>query len=349
MADAFGALPPRDRAVAEHWATDEFRAALRDWCASYIGPVTAMRQHKLRGWATVWQVESEQGSYYAKQNCPLQNFEVPLMAALARLVPRQVVPVTAATDGFLLTPDQGPTLYASASGNLDAWQRVTAEGAALQRELAAHRELLEGAGVSTLEPEATEEYVALRVGQYAGLAEADLRRLDPEVARRVEAHLPVVRRWVEQVAALGLPVTLNHNDLHENNVFDRVDGLRFFDFGDAVLTEPLGVLYVPLSLVAEQLGAGPDDPRLWRLADAALEVWSDVVPLADLRAALPAALQLGRLSRVEAWVRCLPYLTDDELGQWGGAVAGWLGSLLEDPPVTATAARDTSPGGHRPP
>ena len=87
----------------------------------------------------------------------------------------------------------------------------------------------------------------------------DPRRLAPDVADRLRAHLPVVRRWAEQVAALGLPLTLNHNDLHENNVFD-VDGrLRFFDFGDSLLTDPLGVMLIPLNVLGEKLQA--DDRR----------------------------------------------------------------------------------------
>ena len=57
------------------------------------------------------------------------------------------------------------------------------------------------------------------------------------------------------------------------------------------------------------------------------------MPAAELRAALPAALQLGRLGRVESWVRCQPALSDDELVEWGGAAVGWLGTLLEQPPV----------------
>jgi Ser/Thr protein kinase RdoA (MazF antagonist) len=135
------------------------------------------------------------------------------------------------------------------------------------------------------------------------------------------------------VSALGLPVTLNHNDLHENNVFDVGHRLRFFDFGDALLTEPLGVLLIPLNILGEKLGADSDDPRLWTVANAALEVWSDLVPLGDLRAALPAALQLGRLGRVESWVRTQPSLSDDELADWGPVAATWLGTLCADPPV----------------
>ena len=175
----------------------------------------------------------------------------------------------------------------------------------------------------------------------------DPRRLAPDVADRLRAHLPVVRRWAEQVAALGLPLTLNHNDLHENNVFD-VDGrLRFFDFGDALVTEPLGVLLIPLNILGEKLEADGDDPRLWRVADAALEVWSDLVPAAELRAALPAALQLGRLGRVESWVRCQPSLSDDELAEWGPVAATWLGTLDADPPVGGAVAARRLAGGRR--
>jgi hypothetical protein len=118
-------------------------------------------------------------------------------------------------------------------------------------------------------------------------------------------------------------------------VFD-VDGrLRFFDFGDSLVTEPLGVLLVPLNILGERLEANGDDPRLWRVADAALEVWSDLVPMPELRAALPAALSLGRLGRVESWVRVLPSLGDDELGEWGHVASAWLGTLDADPPVTS--------------
>ena len=37
-------------------------------------------------------------------------------------------------------------------------------------------------------------------------------------------------------------MTLNHSDLHQNNVFAHDGGMRFFDFGDSMLTDPLGVL-----------------------------------------------------------------------------------------------------------
>lgn len=334
MSRWYAALPARDTSLSSSWGTDEFRARLRAWCESVVGPVTAMHQHKLRGWATVWRVETEAGVWFAKQNCPGQQVEVPLMALLARLTPDRVVPVTAARDGFLITPDQGPVFHETAGGDLENWVRLTRDAALLQRELVPHRTEILDVGMSQLRPEESADYLSARIEQYAGLPADDPCVLAPEVAGRLRAHLPVVRRWADEVAALDLPVTLNHNDLHENNVFD-VDGrLRFFDFGDALVTEPLGILLIPLNILGEKLEAGADDPRLWRVAQAALEVWSDLVPMRELRAALPAALSLGRLGRVESWVRVLPSLSDDELAEWGHVAGAWLGTIDADPPVS---------------
>lgn len=338
MAEWYAALPPRGAVASEHWATDAFLDELRAWCESVLGPVTAMERHKLRGWATVCRVITPDGVWYAKENCPLQSFEVPLLALLARLAPDRVVPVTAASDRFLLTPDQGPTFLERGADDLETWERLARDAALLQRELVGHVEELRAAGATRLAADRSADYATARIEQYAALPADDPRRLDGEVATRLRAHLPVVRRWGEEVAAAGLPVSLNHNDLHENNVFDVAGRLRFFDFGDALLTEPLGVLLVPLNLLGGKLEAGPDDPRLWRVADAALEVWSDLAPAAELRAVLPAALQLGRLGRVESWVRCQPSLSDGELDEWGDVAATWLGTLLEQPPVGAVAA-----------
>jgi hypothetical protein len=333
MPDWYDALPPRGEPASPYWASDRFRDELRGWCESILGPVTSMEQHKLRGWATVWRVTTPDGVWFAKQNCPGQKFEIPLMAELSRLAPDRVVPVTAARDGFLLTPDQGPTFLRSSGDDLGSWVRLARAAALLQRELVPHHGALAAAGVTELPATSAADYVAARVEQFATLPRDDPRALAHETAARLGAHLPVVRRWADEVAALGLPITLNHNDLHENNVFDVAGGLRFFDFGDSLLTEPLGVLLIPLNLLADKLTAGADDARLWRVAEAALEVWTDLAPVAELRAALPAALQLGRLGRVESWVRCQPSLADDELAAFGSAATTWLGTLVEQPPV----------------
>jgi hypothetical protein len=81
------------------------------------------------------------------------------------------------------------------------------------------------------------------------------------------------------------------------------------------------------------LDCGPDDPRLAKVAESAIEVWTDRVPAAELRGALGASLQLGKLARSESWARCLTTLTDEEMAEAGDSAAYWLLGVTEPPPM----------------
>ena len=287
------------------WGSPEFRDALSDWVEDVAGPIVAMEQAKRRPWATVWRVRTEHRILYAKQNCPGQSFEAALLGLLTEVAPSYVVPVTAidVERGLLLTPDQGHVFAESVAGDdLDSWCRLVVRAMELARLVTPHAEAMLATGLTRC-------------------------RVPAGVAERVRPHL-------DAVAGLGLPDTLVHNDLHEHNAFDRSDGLIFFDFADAVLAHPLSGLLVPLNVLADRFGEpGPRDPRLQRVADAALEVWSDLAPMRELRSALPAALRLGRLGRAESWARVAPDLTGQDADDFGGTAAAWLARLPDPVPV----------------
>ncbi len=305
---------------------------MAQWCATELGSELSVESHKVRCWSAVWRVVTGDAVYYAKQNCPGQAFEATLLPVLNDLSER-VVPVTAfdAERGFLLTPDQGPVFGETVGDDLEPWIAIAREGALLQRELVGHADALERAGCTRLGAAETPSYVATRIEQYAALPAGDRRRLDDDAAAALRRVLPDVERWSDQVLALGLPLTLNHSDLHEHNVF-AVDGvLRFFDFGDAVVSEPLSVLLTTLRVLRGTLDCAANDPRLTSVSDAALEVWSDFASTDDLRAALPAALQLGKVARSESWARCLPSVSDEEDEQVGGYATAWLLELAAPP------------------
>lgn len=301
-----------------------------------VGPVAAMEQVHLRPWSTLWRVESRRGVFFAKQNCAHQRFEARLLATLARLAPTRVVPVAAvdADRGLLLTPDQGAVLGDTiANDDTAAWTRVVVAAMELQREVAGDVTQLAEAGLQQLRARDAAAYVRARTSSLAALPERDPRRLAPEHLEPIGGLQPQLRRWAEQVEALGLPDALVHNDLHAYNVFDTREGLRFFDFGDAVIMHPLAALLIPLNVLAHRMEAQPGDPRLWKVADAALEVWSDRTPMSELRSALPAALQLGRLGRIESWARVCATMTPEELEEYGDAAAAWLETLRLEPPT----------------
>lgn len=326
--------------ASERWTGKAFRAELRAWVAAAVGEPTSLEPVKLRPWATVWRAETATGVFYAKQNCSTQAHEAALVLALNDLAARHVVPLAAVDTnrGLFLTPDLGTPLAESADEDVDLWCRVTAAGAHLQLEVARYVERLVGAaGLTTLAPTDCVAYVEHQLAAFAALPEDDPRAMPAEQQAAVRAALPQVAAWVDQVAALHLPLTLCHNDLHGHNVFEVGGELRFFDFADAMITEPMAALLVPLNVLAHRMRLAPDDPRLARVADAALEVWSEYAPLPELRAALPAALQLARLARTESWIRCTAAMNDAELVDWGDSAACWLGSLLMAPPIGGTA------------
>lgn len=323
------------------WSGEEFLAGLRAFVSDAVGEDATVEPVGRQPWSAVWRVHAASGTSYAKQNCPGQAHEARLVAELARLAPDQLVPVLAADPDrdLLLTADLGPTLdVRGCGGDVATWCRVVAEAAALQRRLVA-------TGLATrltvLDPADASTYVADAVGRLAALPPEDPRRLAPDLAHRLERLLPTVDHWADQVEELDLPLTLVHNDLHAANVVPSEGTLRFFDFGDAVVGDPLGNLLMPLVAAQRALGAPDDDPRLRRIADAGLEAWSDLAPLPALRGALPASLQLARLARVESWRRCVASMTAAERAELGWAPARWLAMLLDAPPVgaTPTAAR----------
>jgi len=331
-------LPAGGPAPSVRWESAAFAAELREWVAGALGglgvELVGVEQVHLRPWSTVWRARGSDGvDYWAKQNCEHQGFEAALLATLDRISPDHVVPVVAwdGERGLHLVPDQGPVLAETiADDDVDAWCRVVADAMALQRDLIGHEDELVAAGVTTMRTVDAPDYVRVRAEQLAGLAGADPRRMDPSDAVELRELVPVVGEWVGQLEPLGLSETLVHNDLHAKNVFAGADGrLRFFDFGDAVLAHPLSALMIPLNILRHRLDAGPGDARLCRVADAGVEVWSDVVPAAALRAALPAALQLGRLARAESWLRVCATLTEQETAEYGDSAAWWLASLRE--------------------
>lgn len=318
------------------WRSEAFAAELRAFVTVAVGEPEVFEPRKMRPWSAVWQIEAGGRSYFAKQNCPGQAHEARLVSELQKIAPEYVVPVVAADSDrdLLLTADLGRTLREmEPEHDVDTWSRIVRDAALLQRAVVPHTEDL---GLTEMPPEDATTYVGDAVGRLGALQPDDPRRLPEETATRLQALLPTIERWSDQVAELDLPLTLNHNDLHDANVV-AAEGpgvpLRFFDFGDAIATEPLGALFIPLAVASHYLDAGPDDLRLRRIADAALEVWTDLTPAKALRAALPAALQLGRLPRIESWRRCVVTMTPEERAEFGSAPADSLGTLLSDPPM----------------
>ncbi len=126
---------------------------------------------------------------------------------------------------------------------------------------------------------------------------------EPEILDRVAA---LRERYAEDCARLAAApgaASLDHNDLHPWNMLTAGDGVRFYDWGDAVVAHPFACLLVPLGMLQEE--DGPRGRALLRARDAYLEVFSDLAPHAELVDALELACHVAKVARALVWLRAL--------------------------------------------
>lgn len=295
------------------------------------GPLSEPR---IRFWSVLLTVPTDHGKLWFKENNPGQFQEASIIAALAEIAPEHVVTPLAVepTKGWMISPDHGATLATLKTTDYALWARVVGDFAELQQQAARYGQRLAGAGLASLDPGIAGNFVSNQLLLHTGLPEEHPLHLNAEQADRIYASVPAIEDAAAQLSELGVPLSLEHNDLHPNNAFipgSSTDPLRFFDFGDSYWAHPFSSLHVPLGVMRENWEAGPDDARIRRVLTAYLERWTTYAPLPELRAGLEPALQLGRLNRYASWLRLLIHADDDSMRQYGPHALQYLQTITE--------------------
>ncbi|WP_245670341.1 aminoglycoside phosphotransferase family protein [Micromonospora mirobrigensis] len=299
--------------------------------------ITGPVQERVRPWSLVWQVPTDAGDAWFKANNSGTRYETGLLATLSRLTPDAVLHPLAVDPelGWTLLPEGGPSLRDVLAGGDDRvarWERVLPAYAELQRTVAPRAGVLLDDGVPDHRPERLpglldellDDRESLRLGQPDGM--------DAELHERLRAYRAEFGVLCRRLGGTGIPATVQHDDLHDGNVFAGADGYRFFDWGDASVAHPFGTLLVTLRSVAHAAGLADDDPALPRLRDAYLEAWTDRYDRATLREAAHLATRVTTVSRALSWRRALA--TDDPArAEYAEAVPGWLGELFAPVPI----------------
>jgi hypothetical protein len=208
--------------------TDE----VREWLAPRgVEPAGALETIHERPWSTVLRVPTADGDLFLKQEQPVQAYEVPLTVALSSRWPDRVPEVVAADSErhWLLLRDGG--IRVADSGDFDAFSRA----------LALYGELQVGEGSRV------DDFLAiglrdLRLPVVADAYEPFFERdhgLDSEEVDRLLALAPKYRELCAELAALELPASIQHDDLHQWNVFVRGDRVAIYDWGDSSVGFPL--------------------------------------------------------------------------------------------------------------
>jgi hypothetical protein len=246
-----------------------------------------------------------------------------LTGLLAELQPDRVPEVVALdrNRAWMLLRDGGIRLR-DAPASVEHWERVLPVYAELQIAATPHAAELLELGVPDFRLANLSDLLEdLLSEQPAGLSSDDYRAMLD--------RLPEAESMADGLLAHGIPETIQHDDLHDGQVFVRNGSYLIFDWGDACVSHPFHTLTVTLRVAAWRLELEPGGPDILRLRDAYLEPFGAPAELATVA---DAAYRTGTLARALAWHRYLVARQTENEEDWE-AVAYGIRRFLEGGPI----------------
>ena len=141
--------------------------------------------------------------------------------------------------------------------------------------------------------------------RYDDLLHHDLP-LEPEEISRLRAFSARLAELCHELAAHGVPETVQHDDLHLGNVCERRGRLRLLDWGDSSIAHPFASLVVPFRFLEEINGLPPTHRWFKRLREAYLEPWGS-----GFGETLALGLRVGTFAYCAAWARQRDHLPEE--------------------------------------
>ena len=319
------------------WTSREFAAEVTSWVRSVAEPAGELitgevEQPHLRPWSSTIRFQTASGALWFKVNGPGTLFEPALLVVLAQRAP-DLVPDVLAVDparGWTLMRDAGPVMRSLAGPDelWDRWSDVLGRYAGGQLQLAADADALRSTGTGWLPP-------GEMPGRLRQLVD-ELRRtpvraggLTAEEATRLDQVLPSYDAWCAELETSGVPLSVNHDDLHSSNICWGRAGPRIVDWGDATVTHPFATMLVTLNSIAWHAGTSIDDPRVHRVRDAYLEPFGAYGEHADRVRWVGLARRTGALGRALAYMSALEGEPPSAHSELDWPVRGWLLELLD--------------------
>ena len=274
------------------WEDPDWLAEAVAWVDARLGDLGRSRtgdpeQPHVRSWATALRVPTAEGPVWFKANTPELRHEVAVVEQVSARVPDRVPPLLASDveRGWMLMADAGDRLreVVVAERSLARWHDVLAGVADLHHALEPDVGDLLAAGVPDLR-------LATLADRYAAMVE----QMDLEP--RFREAMGRVRDLVDELASYGLPETVQHDDLHDGQIFVKDGRNLILDWGDAVVSHPFFTMSVTLE---GQVAWGLDDLEDSEAICAVRRELPGALCPGPARAAraVPAALRLGWVCR----------------------------------------------------
>ena len=276
------------------WTEPDWLAEAEAWIRERVTVAGELDQFHVRWWSTVIRVPTGGEDIFFKAVAPGFEFEPALTVRLFELAPDRVTPVVDADldRAWMLMRDAGTRLreLVLTPSDLRHWELALPRYAELQLTATPIAEELLALGV----PDAR---LAVLPEQLRAVLAEPVRGMPVAEQERALEALPEFEALCRELAAYGIAETIQHDDLHDGQVFVRDGRYVFFDWGDSCISHPFHSLTVNLRAAAAKLDLEPGGPEVRRLRDAYLE------PFGGLGEAAELAYRTGTVGRALAWDR----------------------------------------------
>lgn len=287
------------RLAVQPWTDPAWVAEAHAWIRERLSDLDLTRsgdveQPHIRPWSTAMRVPTTGGDLWFKANAPVLAYEARVVQALARARP-DLVPELVGVEpdrGWMLMRDGGERLreVVARERRLDRWLVVLPLYGELQLAVASLAEELVALGTPDLRLASLPQVYSRLVEETEGLA--------PEQRGRLIDYTTEVDAMCTELAAIGVAETIQHNDLHDGQVFVSDGRFLVFDWGDSCVSHPFTTMSVTLEgLLAWGLDDVEGSVDTTPFRDAYLKPFSGLSRREDLEAAMAKALRLGWICR----------------------------------------------------
>ncbi|WP_206752040.1 aminoglycoside phosphotransferase family protein [Kribbella antiqua] len=321
---------PAGSPVTPAWTMPGWYAEALSWIGEQLqltGPVAQVRSW---GLSNVLRCPTAKGDVYFKALAHSSTIRPARMDALPLLFAHEprllkhlsderpgAVPAPLAVDEkrvWMLLPDVGHPL--ADSSDVSVWIEALRGHARLQRSYVDQTDRL-------LEFSCVDRRLAVLDAELDRLLGPNpvTDRLDADERELLPRRAAQLREAINELAAIGVPETLLHGDLHPRNLAVRDGRVLVFDWTDAAVSHP----FLDLVTFFDDRSPISMDPRL---KDAYLAEWEEYASSTELRRALELAEELGALHQTMTSMHLLDHVSGPSNESMFRGAVWWLRQVI---------------------
>jgi hypothetical protein len=274
-----------------------------------------IEQPHMYPWSTVLRIPTDQGTLFFKATAAETVYETALTQKLAEYYPANLPEFVAtdATQGWMLMRDGGEALRASIRPNKDIkpWIPVIKLFSEVQVGCVDHVSELLALGIPDWRLMHLPKLYAELLADADSVLVDQPKGLTSEEFNRVQELAPRFAQICDQLAAFGIPETVNHGDFHDGNVLVKDGKITLFDWGDGCIAHPF--ISLRTFFVSIEIALGLDDfaftPEMQGLLDIYLEPWMKFASREKLQEAYFLSRCVASIVKTLMWHQTVSPLT----------------------------------------